>query len=884
MIKTVNLSRTFTTRDGEVKAVDDVNITLPDTGLVFIIGKSGSGKSTLLNLLAGYDLPTTGNIFVDDRDITKFSQQELSDYQFLYLGFVFQNYSLIENLTVAENIALGSKSGHHRLKKEIDQVLSDVGLKNYGKKMVSKLSGGEKQRVALARAILKKPKIILCDEPCGNLDVVSSKTIIGMLKKQAKRALVVVVSHNLNDAYTHADRILTLQKGQIIEDKVFDKKRTKQKDIKFITDFNEMTEEQVETINAKLNSGEIKAIMRRKDFFINTADDDSEIEESEEKYVPPRGYFVPTILGVLNRNIPKVGTFSVLIGLALALFSICYAIESFNGDGVFESAFNNYESTAVSYNKGLETGIERSQYATTFYSKITDEDRALIANSGYSGNVYELYNISLYTLSYESAGASHKIVRNGMQSTTNFSSFFTSETGGVLVADEDFIKQNLKLETLDIQYASTQEDSGILITDYVADSFVTRLSEIYSSRSSVLGEYNDSIFNYKVYINGIIDTDYEEMFKHMREELVSNADGYLSLIDEENIELYEFLKNSLNIAYTTNENFLEDYRQYNLAAPQHGIKYYFSDGLQREIDSISISYSTALEDNEAMVDVEGLRSLYPNMSNEQIEAAINSGEGKSRAEILKWNKKNTSKLDIDWPQYEFDYIHVFERGVSDDYYNSTACPLMWRRNYVSKNVYEKILDDTFFSYSFYLDDVDGAIALKNTLVSNTIYPNSEIYAAAMDLTDAISAFDTIFILLSVTSAVIAAIIVGYYGFNLVSANKYNIGIFKALGYRGKELTGYYLITLLIFFGVVSAWYIFFYWLFLSICNNFLIESIAYYITQKVTYFTKFGIFNFSPAMVISVLGSFLGILALITLVYLLVLRRFRAIRILQDKD
>ena len=219
MIRINNLSKVYKSkRSSRCKALDNINLTLPNNGLVFVLGKSGSGKSTLLNLIGGLDSITRGSIIVDGNNISHFNEKEFCDYRNTHIGFIFQDYHLIDELTVYDNICLSLNLRRIEDRGLVSNALKKVDLANYEDRYPSELSGGERQRVAIARAIVKKPRIILADEPTGNLDTYTSTSIIELLKNLSKECLILIVSHNVNDAYKYADRIIELSKGKITKD------------------------------------------------------------------------------------------------------------------------------------------------------------------------------------------------------------------------------------------------------------------------------------------------------------------------------------------------------------------------------------------------------------------------------------------------------------------------------------------------------------------------------------------------------------------------------------------------------------------------------------------------------------------------------------------
>ncbi len=220
MIELVNLSKVYKSKKGaSTTALNDVNLKLGNKGMVFIVGKSGSGKSTLLNLLGGLDGVTSGKILINGKDISNFESREYDSYRNTYIGFVFQEFNILEEYNIYENISLSLELQNIKPNKtDIDKLLDKLGISGLGNRKVNELSGGQKQRVALARALIKNPEIILADEPTGNLDKTSSAQIFEMLKEISKEKLVIVVSHDIESAKNYADRIVEIEDGKIKSD------------------------------------------------------------------------------------------------------------------------------------------------------------------------------------------------------------------------------------------------------------------------------------------------------------------------------------------------------------------------------------------------------------------------------------------------------------------------------------------------------------------------------------------------------------------------------------------------------------------------------------------------------------------------------------------
>ncbi len=220
MLETVNLRKVYKPKKGvPVTALDGVSLKFPERGMVFLLGKSGSGKSTLLNLLGGLDSYDEGEIIIKGVSSRDFSQERFDSYRNTYVGFIFQDYNILEEFNVGANIALALElQGKKATDAEINRILDEVDLTGYGNRRPNELSGGQLQRVAIARALVKNPEIIMADEPTGALDSNTGKQVFDTLKKLSAEKLVIIVSHDREYAEYYADRIIELADGRVISD------------------------------------------------------------------------------------------------------------------------------------------------------------------------------------------------------------------------------------------------------------------------------------------------------------------------------------------------------------------------------------------------------------------------------------------------------------------------------------------------------------------------------------------------------------------------------------------------------------------------------------------------------------------------------------------
>ena len=200
----------------ENHALNHINLTIQEKEMVVILGPSGSGKSTLLNILSGIDKPTNGIILFQNFKLNQLNEEELTDYRRDYLGFIFQSYHLIPNLTVEENVELGAHLSKNPL--DIDEIIEAVGLKEQKQKYPYQLSGGQMQRVAIARSLVKNPKVLFCDEPTGALDEKTGKKVLKLLQNlnQKYHTTIIIVTHNPSIALM-ANTVITMNSGKIIK-------------------------------------------------------------------------------------------------------------------------------------------------------------------------------------------------------------------------------------------------------------------------------------------------------------------------------------------------------------------------------------------------------------------------------------------------------------------------------------------------------------------------------------------------------------------------------------------------------------------------------------------------------------------------------------------
>lgn len=220
IVRTENLSKTYGSGESLVRAIDDVNLKIEKGEFIAIVGPSGSGKSTLLHLLGGVDNPSSGKIFIDGNDISKYSSKELALFRRRKVGLIYQFYNLIPNLTVRHNIELPLKLDKRKINEDFFlDIVRKLGIADKLDSFPSELSGGQQQRVAIARSLIYSPSLVLADEPTGNLDRENSREIIEILKyfNRTLKQTIIVITHDESIAL-EAERVITIVDGKVVGD------------------------------------------------------------------------------------------------------------------------------------------------------------------------------------------------------------------------------------------------------------------------------------------------------------------------------------------------------------------------------------------------------------------------------------------------------------------------------------------------------------------------------------------------------------------------------------------------------------------------------------------------------------------------------------------
>lgn len=557
MIKISSLNKIYKSKKRKVcHALKNINLTLPDAGLVFVLGKSGSGKSTLLNLIGGLDNISSGSIEVDGNDLSKFREGDFCNYRNTHIGFIFQDYHLIDELTVYENIVLSLNLRRIEDKELVKAALEKVDLAGYEDRYPTELSGGERQRVAIARAIVKNPRIILADEPTGNLDTHTAKSIVELLKELSKDCLILIVSHNVNDANNYADRIIELSKGEIISDKSrnpdFADEVTLENGELIYPDGLTLKDKDIEFIND--NTG--AKFVKRTDKFISTPDIKDKIKNIKiERKNLSFGKELNLSGKFLKNKTVAISLSAFMVAVIMTILAMAQTIAAFDGGHIIADEMEKGNQSSLLLNKVMDEQT-KAQVDGSYRVEIGENDIQAFYDAGYKGKIYPLINASLPISEY----------RNSIEANRSYfksDSLQIKETLGTIIVDEEFLINKFG----DIVYLAKLDDfdpAGVIITDYVADSIMQLNPKKYDSYDDIIGEYYYLTWSIGHYIiNGVIDTGYKEKHKTLIDKLNNKYYSNITEIYEapEATAFINDIYDRLGYSFSFNENFAEEYKQ-----------------------------------------------------------------------------------------------------------------------------------------------------------------------------------------------------------------------------------------------------------------------------------------------------------------------------------
>ena len=875
MIDVKNLTKIYKSDKTEVVALNSVSFHLPDKGLVFIVGKSGSGKSTLLNMLGVLDDVTSGEIIFDGKNISQISDHDANAYRNSDLGIVYQNYNLFENENVKDNIKLGVGATEKVISDEkVDEMLKVVDLEGIKNKKVKNLSGGQKQRVAIARALVKNPKLILADEPTGNLDGKTAKLIFDLFKDISKDKLVVIITHDIKSAFEYADRIIRLQDGQIIEDLIKNDNFKQHVDNEhiYIDSADEISEEEISQINKKLGKSRrnLKKLEQKYRPYKSPESDQKLNGEFEHTKISFR-QVLNMGLKILKHNKFSLIVTSVLTVLIIALLSLSTAFINFEGKSATKDVVKIYDSKSIVMKKGYSLTNNTNEIEKSFAIETTESDLAKLKEAKYSGNAYKIYNTSIPC----SIFALYEMVQVVPDSSDNF---YWESGLGVVQCDMELLN---KLFGSDFELAGgslygLNESGKIIIPDYLADSLLYYNPKFASKDENdpYANIINEPDINGRFTVGAVIKTDYKQRHKaiydiHQKVEkgLITKTDGKKLVESSRSYQvLQDDILSRLNYGYSINPNFFEAFtKTKNHAYP--GISFITTSEDATAFDYISAPFNhiyvhNTLSKDDISMNVDSYNMIFG--------TNITSSSDLEFSERTIWMHNYGPEQDIYSPPKRTTKL------VIKDVFKEKDGPLF----YCSPQKLLELQDFYQVVYGYMFDNVYEGFKLYETLTPEYFYTSQYAFSAVFNTVNIATIFKTIFESIFMILIAIELLLVVLHINKTINREKYAFGVYKTLGYSNRHLNSAMLIAnvammLIIFVGAIIST------VFLSMLANYFLQGGFYLYTHNLLYYDlRILSFNFGHVALYS--SVVLGSIVLAFSIPLLKIRRIKPTNIIRE--
>ena len=768
MLEVKNLVKDYRPKKGKpVRAIDGISIKFPEKGMVFILGKSGSGKSTLLNLLGGLDTYDSGEIIIKGKSSKDFKQSEFDSYRNTYLGFIFQEYNILKDFNVAQNIALALQlQGQKATDEKINEILKEVDLEGYGGRKTSELSGGQKQRVAIARALVKNPEIIMADEPTGALDSKTGLQVFDTLKKLSENKLVITITHDRDFAEMYGDRVIELKDGKIISDiekysaeaeKISEGIRVTDNKIITVQKGYTLTENDLEKINDYLKehdmiisvdekaNGDLRRFARikedgKKESFKDT--DESKIVVSDEK----KFKLIKSRLPIKNKI--KIGASSLKNKPVRLIFTIFLSMVAFTMFGLTDT-FAAYNKQKATENSIIGSDINTASFSVKKGEKKYDDDYYYTVSEKLSEKdikaLQEKIGVDFLPV-YKNDG--YVEISSYLEKSIESNYYMNYDFGGILEADEAYINR----QNFTIKGTYPQNEKEVAISGFYYDLFkkqgykyedtVIKPEEIVSETAFLSKKPYFKIGEEKITITAIIDTEFDKSrYEWLENENMESFD----ILDYLNVrELEETLKFGFHGLLFVKKGFIKErensanqYMSFSLYGDSS--YFYFSKKKteQEAKNEYTIFYKdqgkTSLGSNEILIPIETAFEYIINRKEMKGEDTEQLNQIKNNLYAYRYNRQ--------YEEYDFEYDVIKTDEAYFAYLESHVLPVI-RENedYFSQNVYYNFDSNGYYDsgdtaiVGYFIDPtipVDGTVVLSGSFLEKTDRYKDDIYAFAL---------------------------------------------------------------------------------------------------------------------------------------------------------
>ena len=860
MIELKNIRKVYKTKAGNVIALDDISLRFPNKGLIFVLGSSGSGKTTLLNILGLLDSPTSGEVIVNNTNINEMKERNLTIYRNSYIGFVFQESYLFEELNVYDNISLciNSKESYNRSK--IDELLNQVGLNGYGKRKINELSGGEKQRVSIARALIKNPSVLLADEPTGNLDSENSRIIFDELKRISENHLVIVVSHEVDSALKYADGIVKIEDGKVIENTI-DSIQTNNKDL-------------------KLKKAHIKFASK-----------------------------IKLALGLIKRKKIRTGITAILASIAFALVGLSMNLFNFDTARMHSEAMTRENESVINFSKG-----DLNFNNVNLSQALNDNEFAEITGKldNYKTISYLYTNNSIESFSF---GTSLTFI-NELENSAYYNIDLNLNPYFVTYSNNDF-------SNLSIIGNIPSNSREVLITEYFAELLVAKSFNTYDenrnypfyqlevdSIEELIGKKLGLSSSYVV-ISGIVRDDNLSKYQSLIDENIdamtyNPSDLYNEFVSNYKNSVYFIINDTFFDSSDFTPNYLIENTVFSGVNIYNGNNYYLANLysiLNEEIeyyDGQNFVKTSSLNDNEVIVSSIFIEDYFGSDLTDGVASAIVEArkeydeQVKNREELIEQQINDCINYglcdyeeipeieEVDINQITVDYYLNYLREHENIIGTELTYQIKDEYNFTNKEINDinlKIVGITF-------DDIynyTNLNTLKDYILSNEIVTNiqtniddeeklyqlfkdySEVNSTykvetkfseqIKDVANVVKSIENIAIYLLAGSLAFAVLLFILFITSSISANKKKIALLRALGARVKEIVNIFILEGMIV-GIITL-------LLSNLITVLGIEVINNYITKEIYFYLRPLIYNGETAIIILVAIILVIIISLI---------------------
>ena len=907
-----NVVKEYNTNKVLTHALNGVSFDLPDKGFIFIVGKSGSGKSTLLNILAGLDKPTTGEVIYKDNDLSKFTRDELDSYRNTEIGFVFQNSLLIDKYKVKDNLQMVLD-----FKREVDdgrikEITDHLEIGDFLNSYPTQVSAGQLQRISIARALVKNPKVLFADEPTGNLDSKTSTIIMDTFEELSKDRLVVVVSHNLDDARKYGDRVIEIADGIIISDKTKvrndENEFSVEDNIIYVPHNRPLTVSETFEINETLDKYKENAFFTRKPSNY----DDSIYKQEESHYESKKiNLKFKDILKYAIKDIPIFNTIMsiFIIAIIFVVLSVSEGFSAFNSDKVVKNA-------ALSSSFNLMGGDETNIFSVYKASGYTKKYEIFRRNIQYleEDEVNELRNIDIDNsfIQYSYSDIPWTFFQDDIMFGNVFAEdnykHYRNAINGIVQCDIELLKNLFGDENgnITVLAGDLNTKGGIIVTDWGADLMI--LGDAATDRVLYPSDYEKLIEstnqNSVHYVSCVIksghrdDPRYQEVRKHY---------DWIGDKDHEQWELdhYDVINNYINLIatmYTLDPNWKENSIEYRASRDIPTRR--FPVGSIHVINPTSLSsgnpniYSsdkyyvrltrTAYKSNECELPYHIFETIYPDLVetlslkpseakdvsslNLYTQLVFSDAKGKPISQGLYKIVKVTNQKDV------VAIGRIEEDGIDHTIDKDSLFYKCWDAALKPTGVFyrntdkiDEIIDyinskqpnsDPFENEYFYIHDILACTALRGSWVMNL--------------------FKDIFLYADILLIIILVVILVFTTYTRVKKRKKEIGIMRSMGARSPNLSLIYFIQTAII-SIISIVVGILAYLIALKGINILVSAILTKFNNMVL-FKRINMIVFSLPVLFINIGIIVSTSLITSLVPLFVIRRINPIDILRSKE